>query len=94
MALAHQLLGLAADILCALAALALDAGQPRRAAVLLQVAMRGRKDTAPIGPTLVDLSETEAAVRAALSAADWHAARAEGDRLTAEQVLAQETATG
>ena len=94
MALAHQLGGLAADILCALAALAQDAGQPRRAAVLLQVAMRGRKDTAPIGPTLVDLSETEAAVRAALSAADWHAARAEGDSLTAEQVLAQETATG
>ena len=94
MALAHQLRGLVADILCALAALALDTGQPRRAGALLQVAMRCRKDTAPIGPTLVDLSETEAAVRAALSAADWHAARTEGDSLTAEQVLAQETATG
>lgn len=92
LALAQQLHGLVADILCALAALALDAGQPRRAAVLLQVAARGRKDTAPIGPTLVDLSETEPAVRAALSAADWHAACAEGDNLSAEQVLAQETA--
>lgn len=92
MALAHQLHGQAADILCALAALALDAGLPRRAAVLLQVAVRGRKDTAPIGPTLVDLSETEPAVRAALSAADWHAARTEGEMLSAEQVLAQETA--
>jgi tetratricopeptide (TPR) repeat protein len=87
----HQLV---ADGLCACAALALDAGRPRRAAVLLHLAARQRKETVPTGPALLDLTETEAAVRAALSAADWHAARAEGDSLTAEQVLAQETATG
>ncbi len=87
----HQLV---ADGLCACAALALDAGRPRRAAVLLHLAARQRKETVPTGPALLDLTETEAAVRAALSAADWHAACAEGDSLTAEQVLAQETATG
>ena len=85
---AQGLHGLVADSLCALAALALDADQPQRAAVLLQVAARGRKDTVPIGPVLIDLSETEPAVQAALSAAEWHAARAEGDRLTVAELMA------
>ena len=85
----HQLV---ADGLCACAALALDAGRPRRAAVLLHAAAHQRKETAPTGPALLDLSETEPAARAALSAADWHAARAEGESFSAEQMLAQEAA--
>ena len=83
----QQLGGLVADGLTLLAALALDRGELRRAAVLLCLADRRRGEVPAIGPAAIDRRETEAAVRPTLGEAAWQLARLEAGRLTPEQLL-------
>lgn len=84
---AQRLQGLVCDAIALLAGVCLDMGQPYRAGVLLQVSERLRV-VALTGPMTMDLPSIRAGVRAALADDDWHAARAEGDRLQPEDVLA------
>jgi hypothetical protein len=87
LSLAQRMPGLVADALIGYAGLALDAGDPRRAARMLGAAGRQRGAAQAVGPVVIDLREIQAATRAALAAADWHAALGEGERLAPEQAI-------
>jgi predicted ATPase/DNA-binding winged helix-turn-helix (wHTH) protein len=83
----RQLHGLVGDAFTVLAGLAADGADPRRAALLLGAAERQRSSSTVTGPLSVDLPALVAAVQGALGSREWHAARAEGERLAPDDVV-------
>lgn len=84
----RQLQGLVGDAFTVLAGLAVDAGDPHHAALLLGAAERQRSSQTVTGPLATDLPAIVAAVQGALRPVDWLASRAEGERLDPDAISA------